>query len=83
MRADAAWFQARDIIGKMASTCGEVSGASSVFCGAMFKQPMMGGHSFVILSRLIDCHLIALPLNPPHLLGDTLHIAHMPSVSRV
>ena len=25
--------QARDIIGKMASNCGEVSGASSVFCG--------------------------------------------------
>jgi len=33
-----AWFQARDIIGKMASTCGEVSGASSVFCRAILGK---------------------------------------------
>ena len=32
-RPATSWFQARDIIGKMASNCGEVSGASSVFCG--------------------------------------------------
>ena len=32
-RPAAAWFQARDIIGKMASNCGDVSGASSVLCG--------------------------------------------------
>ena len=38
MRAGAALFQARDIIGKMASTCGEVSGVSSVFCGAILGK---------------------------------------------
>ena len=41
MRAGAgarAWFQARDIIGKMASTRGEVPGASSVFCGAILGK---------------------------------------------
>ena len=33
-----AWFQARDIIGKMASNNGEVSGASSVFCGPVLGK---------------------------------------------
>ena len=32
-----AWFQARDIIGKMASTCGEVSGAL-VFSSEQFRK---------------------------------------------
>jgi len=33
-----AWFQARDIIGKMASNRGEESGACSVFCGPVLGK---------------------------------------------
>ena len=38
MRQMGAGGVARDIIGKMASSCGEVSGASSVFCGAILGK---------------------------------------------
>jgi len=45
----------------------------------MGKQAMMGGRSSVMLNGLS----FTLLLNPPQPLGDTLHIAHMPSVSRI
>ena len=35
------WFQACDLIGKMASNCGEESGASSVFCGPILGMVQM------------------------------------------
>ena len=37
-----AWFQVRDIIGKMASNYGEVSGASSVFCRPVLGKVVKG-----------------------------------------
>ena len=36
-----AWFQARDIIEKMASNCGEEFGAPSVFCGPILGKVQM------------------------------------------
>ena len=40
-------------------------------CHAVIKQPIIGGHCYVMVSGLIDCHLL---YQRPIFLGGFLHI---------
>ena len=50
------WFQARDIIGKMASNCGEESGTPSVFCKPILgKQCSLSKRHFAYRNERDSC----------------------------
>jgi len=51
----------------------------------MVKQPTMGGHSSIMLSRLMECHLFYHSIPPggyPTHLAHSLYLCSVPSVVR-